>query len=115
MLRKISTVAVAALMSSATFVAAEEHTIFFLGDGFFPEVSYVKPGDTVRFINNSTATMNIVSADEAWSVGPVAVNASGTLDVTGNTVLQFFEASDDDDDEDLGVEGNLSFDPAPLG
>ena len=115
MLRKTSTLAVAALISSASLAAAEEHTILYLGDAFFPSVSYVKPGDTVRFVNSSSAAMSIVGQDGAWSIGPVAVDSSDVIQINAATALQFFDADAQDEEGNLNVQGNLSFDPAPLG
>jgi len=118
MLRKTSTLAIAALMTSASIAAAEEHVIFYLGDAFFPEVTYVDAGDTIRFLNSSTSEMTVVSLDEEWSVGPVGIDESQTLAVSGGMTLKFFDATAADADgesEAEAVEGELSFEPAPLG
>ncbi len=115
MLRKTSTLAVLALMTSATFAAAEEHVVLFLGDAFFPEVSYVDPGDTVRFVNASTQALNIVSEGSEWSVGPIAVETDASINITGNMTLKFFDADSAGDDGVLTVNGNLSYDDAPQG
>lgn len=116
MLRKTSTLAIAALMTSASFAAAEEHVIFYLGDAFFPEVTYVDAGDTIRFLNSSTSTMNIVSQDSEWAVGPVAVDASEAISVSSGMKVKFFDADSLDGEEgSTAVGGDLSFEPAPLG
>ena len=114
MLRKTSTLAIAALMTSASFAAAEEHTIFYLGDTFFPEITYVDAGDTIRFLNSSANEMSIVSLDDEWSVGPIGAEESQTVPVSGGMKLKFFDASSVDGESDT-VGGELSFEPAPLG
>lgn len=113
MLRKTSILATLALVTSASLAAAEEHVILYLGDAFFPEVSYVKPGDTIRFLNSSSSSMTIVSASEQWEVGPVLMEGSDTLHVTGETELQFFDGPPGSEVDP--VNGSMSFAPAPLG
>ena len=115
MLRKTSTLAVLAVMTSATFAVAEEHTILFLGDAFFPEVSYIHPGDTIRFVNASAEELNVMGAGEAWTVGPIAINGEATINVTGNMEMKYFDADSADEEGSLSVAGDLSFDPAPEG
>ena len=88
MLRKTSTLAFFAFMTSATFAVAEEHTILFLGDAFFPEVSYIHPGDTIRFVNAAATELNVMGEGAAWTVGPIAINGEATVNVTGNSVIK---------------------------
>lgn len=120
MLRKTLSLAVTATLVSASFATAEEHVILYLGDAFFPQITYVDAGDTLKFVNASSNTMNVVSSDSAWAIGPIAVDGSDTVDVTAGMALEFVDADsigeDDEDDEDETalVTGDISFDEPVL-
>ncbi len=115
MSRKLSILALAAIVGSSSMAfASEEHTILMLPDAFFPEVTYVQPGDNVRFVNLQGGSSSIVGADEAWAVGPLGHEDEETLHVTGNMDAPFYSADQKDEDGNYSVQGMLSFEPAPL-
>jgi plastocyanin len=123
MMRKTMTMAAIAMMASVSVAKAEEHTVIFLGQAFFPSVAYVKPGDTVKFVNGSPTETYVVAEGNEWWIGPIDPNGQDAVQVTGTMELQFF-ASDtsgadmDEQDADnthddvnaVTVEGALSFD-----
>ena len=76
---------------------------------FYPEVTYVEPGDTVTFLNNTDLPEEATSGLETWKSGELAVNESYLLTVTADTKLTFSYASDPE------KAGALSFDLPPLG
>ena len=111
---------------------AEEHMIVLTGFSYFPAVTYVAPGDTVVFINESGEEQTVVGKDAGWTVGPLNNEEQGSLEVTAETELKFFaayvaesgsEAGDEDDEdsgedygsyEDAPIKAEITFDEAPL-
>lgn len=123
MMRK-STLAALAMLASASAAAAEEHVILYLGQAFFPSVTHIQPGDTIRFVNNSATATEIVSENNDWSVGVLGVNEEKVINVSANMSETYFatqpegtdedEADADDTTDDVNavtVEGSLSYDP----
>ena len=125
MMRK-SVLAAIAMFASATMASADEHVIIYLGQAFFPSVTHVKAGDTVRFVNSSESDTQIMGENADWLVGPLTVNQEGVLEIETSMSKTFFateptgededEVDADDTNDDVNrttVEGALSF--APLG
>ena len=130
--------AVALGMAAATTAQAEEHIVVVTGFSYFPAISYVASGDTVRFVNESGEEQTVVGADVGWVVGPLQDQEEGTLTVTEETELRFFSAYADtscnngdsgtdgncgdgnDEDPDYGdyddapIKAEITFDAAPL-
>lgn len=79
-------------LGMATAAHAEEHLVVLTGFTYFPAVVYVDPGDTIRFINSSGEDQVVVGKDAGWTIGPLANNEEGTLEVTAETELKFFAA-----------------------
>ncbi len=70
MLPKTAAFAVLASLAMAQSLAAEEHYVLIMGEGFFPATSYVAEGDTIRFINSSEdQTITVSANDESWTSG----------------------------------------------
>lgn len=88
--------------------SAADYTIHIEEGAFYPEITYIAPGDTVTFINNQVGSVEAISSDETWTTGPLATNASYLLAISTDTALQFALASD------AAKTGSLSFDFAPL-
>ncbi|NRB01949.1 MAG: hypothetical protein HRU30_01665 [Rhodobacteraceae bacterium] len=103
----------AALALTTTAAMAQEHLVLVLSDAYFPDITHVKAGDTVTFINASETTQNVVSESEAWSVGPIPVQGQLSMIITAGQETTFFNAATLDGDADEGVSGYLSFEPAP--
>lgn len=124
MMRK-TTLAALAMLASASATSAEEHVILYLGQAFFPSVTHINPGDTIRFVNSSASATQIVGKNSDWSVGPLGVDQELVLSVAEGMSETYYatqpegadedEADADDTTDDLNaitVEGTLSFDPA---
>ncbi|MGH1575638.1 cupredoxin domain-containing protein [Planktotalea sp.] len=100
---------IAALAASfGTSASAANFNILIVEGGFFPEITYVQPGDSVTFVNQLTVSATATASDESWSTGPLSVNATYNLPIAAETALIFSYASDS------GKSGVLSFDFAPL-
>ncbi|MEP6020885.1 MAG: hypothetical protein ABJ251_20605 [Paracoccaceae bacterium] len=114
MLRTTNIIAAAAVMSWASVASAEEHTILVLQDAFFPEVTYVKAGDRVRFVNQQSGSTNIIAKDEDWEVGPLGADGENLLTVSGSMETVFYDAGQKSEDGSYSLKGTLSFEPAPI-
>lgn len=127
MMRK-TTIAALALAVSASAASAEEHVILYLGQAFFPSVTHIQPGDSIRFVNASTQDTQVVSQNSDWSTSALTANAEEVISVNPTMSTTFFATqptgadedevdADDttDDTNQVTVEGALSFDPAPAG
>lgn len=113
---------------SATAAQADEHSVLIMDGGFFPAVTYTKPGDNVVFTNNSAGPLILAGTDASWMSDSISVDGIYTLSVTGNTVLDFVALDNDaavtgDEGEtdaeyisldDVIMEGALSFNEAPV-
>ena len=113
MKRAISILAVTTALFAASPAAATEHTILILPDAYFPQITYVTSGDTVRFVNMSGGTHDIISEDSKWEMRDIPDAAEVTLSITSNMEETFFDESSESDGAFL-MQGELSFDVAPL-
>lgn len=129
---KAKHLALAAVLTTglSTAAHADEHMIVLTGFSYFPAVTYVVPGDTVVFINESGEEQTVVGKDAGWVVGPLTNEEEGVLVVTEETELKFFaayqpeeEETDDtaaEDDEDYGdyedapIRAEITFETPPL-
>lgn len=75
-----------------TAAQADEHVVVLTGFSYFPAITYVHPGDTVIFVNESGETQTVVAKDSGWTVGPLDNEAEGALVVDDDTELLFFAA-----------------------
>ncbi len=108
MLRKTTALALAAILGTAGPLAAAEHTVMMMGDGFFPDALYIEDGDTVRFVNATDTVQQAVAADASWSTGDVAVDGAFVMTVeTG--MHQVFLANGV-----AAITGTVFFGEAPL-
>ncbi|MGB7317895.1 MAG: hypothetical protein WBC85_08015 [Planktotalea sp.] len=97
-----------AATSFASTASADNLNILFVDGGFFPEITYLQPGDTATFINETETSITAEASDQSWTTGLLAQNASYILSVTSTSVLTFNVAGDPT------KAGSLSFDLAPL-
>ncbi|MEP1355745.1 MAG: hypothetical protein ABJX32_14385 [Tateyamaria sp.] len=114
MKRAFSLVATVAAMSIASAAAADEHTVLILADAYFPKVTYLDNGDSVRFINMSGGEHNIVAEGAAWEIGPIPDQGEAVLEVGDVVEKLFYDKDAVADDGTLLVQGEISFDSAPL-
>lgn len=74
-------VTAAALTCSTGSASAENFDIMIAEFSFFPSISYVQPGDTITFINESGVERDIRSKNKQWSISDLADGASPTITV----------------------------------
>ena len=115
MTRTTSILASLAIAGSASMASAEEHVILYLGDAFFPAVSYVDDGDTIRIVNTSDQSLNIIADDEAWMAGPIAPNTEHVMTVQPGMAASFYDADATDEQGAYITEGTITFGEAPIG
>lgn len=114
----------AATAVTMTFAAgpasADNFQILMMDYAFFPEISYVKPGDTVTFVNMSGATREIEAEGGEWEVTALADGAEITFPIVegmSNIYQTQVDAPADPEagatEEDNLVIGKLNFSDAP--
>lgn len=72
-------VTAAALTCTTGSASAENFDIMIMEFSFFPSVSYVQPGDTITFINNSGVARDIRSRNAQWFIPDLAADASTSI------------------------------------
>mmetsp|Transcript_22396 Transcript_22396/g.35979 ORF Transcript_22396/g.35979 Transcript_22396/m.35979 type:complete len:116 (-) Transcript_22396:2411-2758(-) len=110
----ITALAAMASLTIGTTAAATEHSILILPDAYFPQVTYIEPGDTVRFINASGSNQSIVAKNNDWTLGPIAPDAAVTVVIETGVQKTFYNKDLKDGDGNYSVEGKMSFSDAPL-
>lgn len=113
MKRAISVVATVATLFAATSATAADHIIIMLPDAYFPETTYVKKGDMIRFINSTGQERTIISDDESWEIGPIPGDASHVLHIEDGIALNFADKDAVSDDGTFYIKASLSFDTPP--
>jgi len=103
-----------AALSLATAAQADEHVVLILPDAYFPKITYMDAGDTIRFINASGSTHNIIAKNDSWALGPIAVDAEVTMVIDNTIQKTFYDADQTDDNGDFLVSGNMSFASGPV-
>lgn len=74
--------AAAATLTIATSpVAAENQDILIMENAFFPELSYVQPGDTITFINMSGIERAVQATDASWTTESLSDGDSSVVNV----------------------------------
>ncbi|MFD1507867.1 cupredoxin domain-containing protein [Lacimonas salitolerans] len=126
MLRKTAVTALALGLSIASAQAAE-HEIAIVAEGFFPEITYVQPGDTVTFVNTDTAPRRVFGDKFTFASDPLQEADAFTMTVIADMPNAFFgrTGTEELDDEATAVDladvngegqpmrGVLSFAPPP--
>ncbi len=114
MKRAISVVATVATLFAASSAAAAEHTILILPDTYFPRITYLNQGDTVRFINASGAEHTLVAKNDSWELGPIPEQGEVTMTIETGVQKTFYDKDSEIVDGEYQVEGRMSFAAAPL-
>ena len=93
----------AATAVTMTFAAgpasADNFQILMMDYAFFPEISYVKPGDTVTFVNMSGITRVISDRSGSWATPELADGQEATITIEQGMKNEFLTKVD-------GVGGN---------
>ena len=108
MLSRLEIIAFATFMCLASIGRADEQVIIVMSNTFFPDISYVEVGDTIRFVNSTTQDQTIISADAAWSVGPLAAGQEAVMTVVQGISTEFRSAAL------FTMDGSFSFAPTPM-
>lgn len=103
-----------AALSLATAVQAEEHVVLILPDAYFPSITYMNNGDTVRFVNASGVEHNIISKNGNWSMGPLNPNGEETMVVDNTVQKTFYNAASMNSDGTYAMAGIMSFANGPI-
>jgi len=112
-------VAAAAFAGTAGTAGAEEQHVLMMDYAFFPEVSYVEPGDTVVFENMSGETRSLLADDATWAVLSIDDGESVSLEITEDMPTEYYslvaggEGDEVDEDGNVRVVGTMDFDGAP--
>ena len=114
MKQAISVMAAVATMSLGSAAVAEQHVILIMSDGYFPQTTYMSPGDTVEFINVSATNQSIISENSSWTLGPIAPDGTETMVIDDTVQKTFYNADLTNEDGVFTVEGSMSFSSAPL-
>ncbi|WP_299622475.1 hypothetical protein [uncultured Tateyamaria sp.] len=114
MKHKFTALAAAATMAIGTVAHAAEHNILILPDAYFPAITYMEPGDTVRFTNVSGSNQSIIAKNNDWVIGPIAPDSEVTMVIETGVQKTFYNKDLTNDDGTYSVEGKMSFSAAPL-
>lgn len=114
-MKRAMTLAVTASVTLWAGVAqAAEHQILMLGDAFFPSVTYADPGDTLRFVNVTESSQNVLAKNDKWALGPIAPNGEATIVIAPGVQSTFYNPDLVDSNGDMYVRGNFNFGEAPI-
>ncbi|MFT6024388.1 MAG: plastocyanin [Ascidiaceihabitans sp.] len=114
MLRKTTLMAALAVSFLSTTAHAAEHIILIMPDAYFPATSYVSAGDTLRFVNETEGTINVISEGNEWSTGDLSLDQEATVGVSQDMKRGFYHEGVFDDNGDPLVTGILHFGAAPI-
>ncbi|AXI45427.1 hypothetical protein C1J03_04880 [Sulfitobacter sp. SK012] len=109
---------VAALAATLTFMAgsasAETHNVLILEYAYFPAVTYVQPGDTLIFTNDSGIAHTVVAKDASWTTGEISQGSEKAVVVESSMQSTFLNADEETEVAEGGeisdpMKGNLDF------
>jgi len=95
-------------LCAVSSASAEEYDIQIEEGAFYPDITYLIPGDSVKFVNNNGGSVKVLANESKWDSGELGVGDSYLLDVGPDTELNFSLASNPE------IAGRLSFELAPL-
>lgn len=100
----------AALTFTGTAALAEIHIIEIVDGAYLPTISYVAPGDSLIFENESGGEHTVSGPEDSWTTGVIPAGGSYTHSIDAEMALTFSGS----DSEGAEMIGELSFEPAPL-
>jgi plastocyanin len=101
-------VTAAALTCTTGSASAEQYRILMMEHSFFPETSYVLPGDEIVFVNMSGETRNLSAEDGSWAIAAMEDNSETTLQLVEGMPNKFTGLADGAE-ADLAISGTLNF------
>ncbi|QFT57388.1 hypothetical protein FIU94_01015 [Sulfitobacter sp. THAF37] len=105
--------AVAAAVATAFWAGAaqaDNQSVLIMEGSFFPSTTYARPGDNLIFTNLSGQVQHLSGPEGSWTSGPIEVDGTYRLNLTHSTPLTFGNGAEGE----ALVEGEISYDPAPL-
>ncbi|MEM9580264.1 MAG: hypothetical protein AAF891_06220 [Pseudomonadota bacterium] len=90
-------------------LSAAEHEVLMVEGGFFPDITYLNAGDSVKFTNLSGASESVSAGDASWTTAEILNGGSHSFVVTEDTFLQFVL----DDEAEVAKTAMFSFAAAP--
>lgn len=69
------------------------HTVFIVGDAFFPTEVHASPGDELKFYNLRSSSIRVAADDDSWTSDYMSKDESWSLILQENTELQFRKKS----------------------
>jgi len=98
----------------ATAASAADYEILILPNTYFPETTYLDPGDSVVFVNTSGDEHTIVADNEAWTIGPLQPGETYSLVIDSEIERTFHNANVINSDGTFAVTGDISFEEGPV-
>ncbi|WP_299024702.1 hypothetical protein [uncultured Sulfitobacter sp.] len=114
-----ATLTAAAFAGTASAASADELRVLMMDYAFFPETSYVQPGDVIVFENISGSERSVVSNNDTWSINDLADGATVALTITEGMPTKYFSfvpggAGDTvDENGNVRVVGTMNFNGPP--
>ena len=105
-------VTAAALTCTTGSASAEQYRILMMEHAFFPDVSFVQPGDEVVFVNMSGETRDLSADDGSWVIAAMANGAEVTLALVEGMPSSFSGIAPSADPETV-VTGVMNFSAPP--
>jgi|GEM_PF-4839898 plastocyanin len=105
-------VTAAALIWTTGSASAEQYRILMMEHAFFPDVSFVQPGDEVVFVNMSGETRDLAASDGSWVIAAMANGAEATLALTEGMPSDFTGLAPSGDAANV-VTGVMNFSEPP--
>ena len=102
----------AALTCTTGSASAEQYRVLMMEHAFFPDVSFVQPGDSIIFVNMSGETRDIVASDDSWTIEAMANGAEVTLELVEGMPSAFTGLAPSADPENQ-VSGVMNFSEPP--
>ena len=78
-----------AVTSLASTASAFNHEIIIEEGGFFPEITYLQPGDNAIIVNGSEYSASVEASDQSWTSKSLSPNEHFVLSISDETVLTF--------------------------
>ncbi len=107
MLRNKLVATAALIVGMALPDQANNFFVILVPDGFFPEISYVQPGDVITFVNDDETTHLAGASDDSWTTGPLSAGGQHSITITSEIALTYVVDA-------YETIGSFSFDPAPI-
>ena len=108
----------AALTCTTGSVSAEQYRVIITDFAVFPEVSYVQPGDTIIFENNSGVTRYAGTINQEWETEDIVEGQELAVLIEEGTPNEFYlrhtdtrggEGADAQEIEEGAILGKLNF------